>query len=572
MPFKELHLPVSTNSSVVWLILFYSTWTIQAWLSLAYQSFPQNLPLISPEDHLFVPFKELHLPVPTNSVVFTTTTKQFDKLTEYTLDILKQAFQFIDFIKKIKRHKHFFTEVLRILKDIVDKYPSNSQQLSTQRDTRSSSSDIATFFSFLEKWIIDNSTRRKAIKDFIKILLNIEKAAAKLDLIDYRITSLNELLARDMRDWNTLDKSKNKNKQRRESIEHMNNQDELSADIDFSQTQEAESNHESNTRSSQSSSIQALFAGMKARIVKLMQQILFDFMKAQQQASSILSRLFTALHQREDRLISRSSSYDQASSIKWNSADIGFFDPHFNDKTIATTFAMKHSEKDIYFRNIHLFLKRCSNIATIKGEQLVRDNLFICLRELTLQWYINKMISNVKTLVKYAPRIEHWFAKLLARFKKKSNVALFILMKEKYIFENVRNQRESREYAFIILRATKSTNLASSDQISMIWNDLDVEFQRDIHRSKEGTNLDDFLNALDEFKDIWWQLTRRRMSAMYRNSNYRSTSYQHSKERTDQYQQFEEKSYNISESFEEYRKNYFRSGFTSNFNANYNNK
>ena len=188
--------------------------------------------------------------------------KQFDKLTKYTLDILKQIFQFIDFIKKIKEHKHFSTEVLRILKDIADKYSNQRHQSSIQRDTKFSSSDIAISFSFFEKWIIDNSTRKKAIKDFIKILLNIERTAAKLNSIDYRITSLKKLLARNMRDWNTLNKSKNKNKQRN-SIENMNNQN---VDIDLNQTQKAESNHESDS--------QALFERMKVRIVKLMQRIL----------------------------------------------------------------------------------------------------------------------------------------------------------------------------------------------------------------------------------------------------------------------------------------------------------
>ena len=185
------------------------------------------------------------------------------------------------------------------------------------------------------------------------------------------------------------------------------------------------------------------------------------------------------------------------------------------------------------------------------------------------------MISNVKALIKYASEIEHWFAKLLARFKKKSNVALFILIKKKYIFENVRNQRERREYVFIILRVAKFTNLAVSNQIAMIWNDMNAEFQRDIRRLNETTILDDFLNFLDEFKDIWWQLERRRMPA-FRNFNYRTDQYQQTeKVRSDQYQQFSETfkfHENISESFEDYQKDYSRSTFTLNFKANYNNR
>ena len=56
----------------------------------------------------------------------------------------------------------------------------------------------------------------------------------------------------------------------------------------------------------------------------------------------------------------------------------------------------------------------------------------------------------------------------------------------------------------------------------------------------------------------------------FRNSNYRPNQY--SEERTDQYQQFEEKPYNTSESSEGYRKDYSRSGSIPNFNANYNNR
>ena len=65
-------------------------------------------------------------------------------------------------------------------------------QSSIQRETKSSSKYIATFFYF-EKLIINISARRKIIKKTIKILLNIEKTATKLNSIDYRITLLNKL-------------------------------------------------------------------------------------------------------------------------------------------------------------------------------------------------------------------------------------------------------------------------------------------------------------------------------------------------------------------------------------------
>ena len=119
-----------------------------------------------------------------------------------------------------------------------------------------------------------------------------------------------------------------------------------------------------------------------------------------------------------DCLLSRSFLYEYA-IFQWNSVDIEFFDFYFNDKTITTVFVIKHSEKSIYFKNIHFFLEKCSDIAITKDEQFIKNNLFTCFRELTLQWYISEMIANVKILIKYASNINRWTTKLLKRFEKK---------------------------------------------------------------------------------------------------------------------------------------------------------
>lgn len=460
------------------------------------------------------------------------------KLAEYTPEILEKAFQFVDFIKATKQERDFPTGVLEILDEISRKYPRPPQLFyQTKRDSRSSSRNIAVPL-YPGEWIIDAAAKRKAIKNFTKILLEIGKTNAELDPANYKIIPFDELLtrtSRGMHDWNNRDniKDKGKGKSRRDlvsdSIDYIEDMDVLNASV-------GPSNHSTNpnkTGTSKQGTAQVLSEDMEARIVELMQQTLSTFMKTQsrQQGPSGLS---------ESPGLSRppippgaagdypqSRSPEQSGTSKWNPADIGFFDPHYNGKTTATAPAMEHSGKDTYFRDIHLFLERCSDIATVKGEQLVRDNLFTCLRGLALQWYTSEMTSDAKTLVKYAPGIEHWSAKLLGRFKEKPNVALATLMKEKYTFEDARKQREPREYASIILRAAKSTNLATSDQVSMIWNGLDAEFQRDIRRPSETTVLDEFLNSLDEFKDIWWQLARRRMPLPFRSSSsYRISQYQ----------------------------------------------
>lgn len=46
---------------------------------------------------------------------------------------------------------------------------------------------------------------------------------------------------------------------------------------------------------------------------------------------------------------------------------------------------MKHTKKETYFRNLHLFIDRAKNIAIIQNDQHVRDNYYTCFRKATLQ-------------------------------------------------------------------------------------------------------------------------------------------------------------------------------------------
>lgn len=122
---------------------------------------------------------------------------------------------------------------------------------------------------------------------------------------------------------------------------------------------------------------------IKARIIELIPQTLSNFIKKQFkrqkfQLKSKSSNIFV------DCLLSQSSLYEQF-SINLNALNIDFFDSHFNDKIVTIASIMKHSNKDIYFRNIYLFLEKYFDIALIKNEQLTKNNLFIYLRKLTLQ-------------------------------------------------------------------------------------------------------------------------------------------------------------------------------------------
>ena len=48
---------------------------------------------------------------------------------------------------------------------------------------------------------------------------------------------------------------------------------------------------------------------------------------------------------------------------RWNAFELRFFDSLYEGKSAITDNAIEHSDKDTYFRNIHIFIERIKNIA-----------------------------------------------------------------------------------------------------------------------------------------------------------------------------------------------------------------
>ncbi len=91
----------------------------------------------------------------------------------------------------------------------------------------------------------------------------------------------------------------------------------------------------------------------------------------------------------------------------------------------------------------------------------------------------------------------------MKRFKKFVNVTMTFLVKEKYIMKNARRRKKSRKYAEAILRAVKSADLTSEiSQIFLIYNDINVKFQRNISMSKKNIKLNNFLIDLNDRKNV----------------------------------------------------------------------
>lgn len=78
---------------------------------------------------------------------------------------------------------------------------------------------------------------------------------------------------------------------------------------------------------------------------------------------------------------------------------------------------------------------------------------------------------------------------------------LATILRKRYIIQNVRRRRNSREYASIILRAAKSIELNFIiNQIAVIYNKINVESQRNIIRFANIASLIVFFTKSERFQ------------------------------------------------------------------------
>ena len=77
-----------------------------------------------------------------------------------------------------------------------------------------------------------------------------------------------------------------------------------------------------------------------------------------------------------------------------------------------------------------------------------------------------------------------------------------IITRERYIIKNVRRKRESMKYVDIITRAAKITNMTMFAQIYLIYNELNLEFRRDLNKSTKVIIMKIFLQNVKNNKKI----------------------------------------------------------------------
>ena len=85
--------------------------------------------------------------------------------------------------------------------------------------------------------------------------------------------------------------------------------------------------------------------------------------------------------------------------------NVGFFNPFYDGKSIDIKTAMEHVNKHIYFRDVHFFIDRITDISRIKND-VVRQNFRLCFRNSALKWYTFELTNGNKRSLIYGNGVD----------------------------------------------------------------------------------------------------------------------------------------------------------------------
>ena len=207
-----------------------------------------------------------------------------------------------------------------------------------------------------------------------------------------------------------------------------------------------------------------------------------------------------------DSFDSSEDDNDDNNNNQFQSKHFDFFDSFHDDKSVIIDAIMKSTNENIVFRDVHLFMIKARNFAVTKNEDIVRRNLFQCLKNDALNWYTSLLIDMKKNFLLLNHDLNQWEKYLVKKFRKSSTKVMKELVKKSYSMTNAQHERESRKYAQKIIRLDKSTELSIFNQLLQIWNEFDVDFQLHVNKFINDIKLSDFLRDLNDRKHSWWKL------------------------------------------------------------------
>jgi hypothetical protein len=195
-------------------------------------------------------------------------------------------------------------------------------------------------------------------------------------------------------------------------------------------------------------------------------------------------------------------AFNQNNNGRLTHKEVGYFDPSYpstDDSPIVT----EHGS--VFYRDVYIFVDRLEDLVSFKGEAAVRELVPSCLRGSALIWYTTELTDLEKRGLRNAT-VKDWGETLIATFKEQTSIALQNLQSERYTVADARKQIHPRTYVQKVLRYAKAAQMTSvHNQLTLAWNNLDIEFKAQVSAPSPTTTVGSFLKELDAKASIWYE-------------------------------------------------------------------
>lgn len=203
---------------------------------------------------------------------------------------------------------------------------------------------------------------------------------------------------------------------------------------------------------------------------------------------------------------SLADSTSKTSQEKWNQADLGYFDPHLDTKAHGVGEVVSVG-KDVYYRNVVLFVQRIQNLVTFKGAALVKANIATSLRGSALKWYTSELNEFDRDALNNDPGMKSWINTLSQGFKIPTSIALGLLTDKTYSLEVAQRRRPPAQYVRAIMRHGIGCNIKEvANQLSFAYRGLSPELRVFVTPPTQSTKAADFIRTLEEKQEVWFEM------------------------------------------------------------------
>ena len=190
---------------------------------------------------------------------------------------------------------------------------------------------------------------------------------------------------------------------------------------------------------------------------------------------------------------------------RWNQSDLGYFDPHL-DKAHGEGEIVSVG-KDVYYRNVVLFVQRLQNLVTFKGVALVKANIATSLRGSALEWYTSELNDFDYDTLNNDPGVKSWINTLFYRFKVPTSIAFGLLTNKTYSLDDARALRPLAQYVRAIMRHGIGCNIVDvANQLFFAYQGLARELRVFVSPPTESTKAVEFIRTLEEKQEVWHEM------------------------------------------------------------------